>query len=356
MLTVTLSQAECREFTQLADLRAAELDLLRLYAAYLNHDARLITPDLVNSLVGDCHVSREEAVAAILDAAFGLDERKYGKTLARELLPRSLCRLDPALYRADPYFRNIRIPHKRLGELELTEDVYTPYEGFICGNLREDAFGFAEIPPLGYFEEEFRFPCFKSGGQEWMAVKPNEIETMRAPIAASHGRVLALGLGIGYFAYMASLREEVTSVTVVERDAYTVRLFKEEILPQFSHQDKITVIEADAFAYLAEHTAEEFDFVFADLWHDISDGFPLYIKLRRAEESPAWKRIRFFYWIEDHLLSHLRSLVFAELLAGFEKGAPPPPAVASVRSMEQVKQMLTPYALRTLAPDLRQAE
>jgi hypothetical protein len=239
MLTLALSEEEKRKFEKLAALRYAEGDLLRLLAAYLNNDSRFISSELVASLLADCDVSEEEAVFALLDAAFGLEELENGECIARELLPRSLRRLDPSVYRADPYFRNIRVPTKRIGEVEFGEDFYTPYEGFICGNLEEDAFGFAEIPPLGYFTEEFRFPVIRQAGQEWMAIKPNEIETMRAPIAASHGRVLALGLGIGYFAYMASLRDEVKKVTVVEREARTIRLFCEEILPQFSHRSML---------------------------------------------------------------------------------------------------------------------
>lgn len=355
MLTLALSQAEKRDFEKLTELREAEGDLLRLYAAYLNNDSRFITTDLVDSLVRDCGVSEEDAMLALLDAAFGLDERKTGEYIGEVLLPHSLRRLNPAVYRADPYFHNIRVPTKRIGEVEFGEDFYTPYEGFICGNLEEDGFGFAEIPPLGYFTEEFRFPVIRQAGQEWMAIKPNEIETMRAPIAASHGHTLALGLGIGYFAYMASLRDEVEKVTVVERDARTIRLFREEILPQFSHPEKIEVVQADAFAYLAEHSEEEFDFIFADLWHDISDGFPLYLRLRRIEEA-SYKNIGFSYWIEDHLLSHLRALVFAQLKEAYKRGAPPPPSVASVSSFAGVTEMLSASSLRALAPNLKQVE
>lgn len=355
MLTLALEAAEKRNFEKLATLRRAEGELLRLLAAYLNNDSRFITPELVASLLSDCEVSEEEAVLALLDAAFALDERDTGEYIGRELLPRSLRCLDPAVYRADPYFRNIRVPAKRIGEVEFGEDFYTPYEGFICGNLEPDAFGFAEIPPLGYFTEEFRFPVIRTAGQEWMAIKPNEIETMRAPIAASNGRVLALGLGIGYFAYMSSLRDEVERVTVVERDARTVRLFCEEILPQFPHPEKIEIAEADAFDFLAAHSEEEFDFIFADLWHDVSDGFPLYLRLRRVEEA-SYKRVGFSYWIEDHILSHLRSLVFSELLSAYRRGAPPPPAVASVTSFDGVREMLSAASLRSLAPNLKRVE
>ena len=100
---------------------------------------------------------------------------------------------------------------------------------------------------------------------------------------------------------------------------------------------------------------KEFDFVFADLWHDISDCFPLYLRLRRIEEA-SYKNLGFFYWIEDHLLSHLRALVFAQLKEAYKRGAPPPLSMASVSSLKGVLEMLSAPSLRALAPNLKQVE
>lgn len=70
-------------------------------------------------------------------------------------------------------------------------------------------------------------------GQEWMAIKPNEIETMRQPIARAAGQVVAFGLGMGYYAFMVSEKPEVKTLTIVERDENVIALFREHILPQF---------------------------------------------------------------------------------------------------------------------------
>lgn len=80
-----------------------------------------------------------------------------------------------------------------------------------------------------------------------MSVTPNEIETMRAPIARAHGRVLTFGLGIGYFAFMAASKADVESVTVVEREAAVIRLFTRLLLPQFPCAQKSASSAATRF-------------------------------------------------------------------------------------------------------------
>ena len=54
---------------------------------------------------------------------------------------------------------------------------------------------------------------------------------MKLPVERAKGKVLTFGLGLGYFAYMCSLKEEVESVTVVEKDKSVIKLFNEIILP-----------------------------------------------------------------------------------------------------------------------------
>ena len=295
---------------------ACNAAFFRAVARYLHDFPRLVTPEIIRELIDECGVSEQEAFCAVLCAALDIDEERSPReaSLARDYIPRAVRALDPAPYRADPYFKNICVPHKAVGEWKLTHETYAPYEGFVCGNLHTDD-GFRAIPPIGYFVEEFSFPAVMQNGVEWMAIKPNEIETMRAPIAAARGRVLAMGLGLGYYAYMASRKEEVSHVTVVEKDPAVIHLFREELLPQFEQGGKIEIVCADALDF-AEKVLPHggYDTVFADLWHDAGDGLPLYARLRGIEQKNVAPR--FTYWIEDMLLSHLRSMVFAEIDAG----------------------------------------
>jgi hypothetical protein len=179
-----------------------------------------------------------------------------------------------------------------------------------------------------------------------MSVKPNEVETMKAPLASSHGKVLTLGLGMGYFTFHASQKANVDSVTVVERDPDVISLFKEHILPQFPNKEKIRIIQADAFVYMEKELPQtRFDYFFADLWHDPSDGLPLYLRLRRMQKQLGgtdWD-----YWIEPSLLSSLRHMVYDRITDHNSPlrldGVPP-------------SELLSNDFLKRLAPDVRGIE
>ena len=106
---------------------------------------------------------------------------------------------------------------------------------------------------IGFFRERFAYPAVEQDGREWMAVKPSEIETMRAPIEEATGRVVTFGLGLGYFAYMVSEKPDVTSLDIVERSEEAIALFERHILPQFPNKEKIRIIRSDAFGFLNEN-------------------------------------------------------------------------------------------------------
>ena len=47
----------------------------------------------------------------------------------------------------------------------------------------------------------------------------------------------------------------------------------------------------------------KYDFVFTDLWHDVSDGIDMYLKMKEYEkQSPDSV---FTYWIEKSILCYL---------------------------------------------------
>lgn len=326
----------------LAATQACNRAFFRLLAAYLNDCPTLVTGELIEELTGSCAVGEREAFCAILSAAFGWEEETQAqdKRLFCEYLQPAVRTLLPATYYADPYYQNVRIPDRRLGKWRLQQAHYAPYEGFVCGPLTVTE-QLAEIPAIGYFAEGFSYPMVLENGVEWMAIKPNEVETMRVPIAKAHGRVLTYGLGLGYFAYLAARRPEVTSVTVVERERDVIDLFQQEILPQLEVRDKIKIIEADAFAFAESDAARGFDYVFCDLWHDAGDGLPLYIRMRKIEEKQ--QDGPYEYWVEDMILSRLRAMVYDSLQAGNPR----------VTDIEQIQHMLTDAYLRRLAPDLR---
>jgi hypothetical protein len=135
-------------------------------------------------------------------------------------------------------------------------------------------------------------------------------------------------------------------VTVVEKDPSVIKLFCEHILPQFPHREKIRVIEADAFAYMEHQMPREgYDYIFSDIWHDPSDGLPLYLRLKKYESlSPT---TRFDYWIEPSLLSSLRRMVFDKLSD--------PSAPMRLAGVDPYTLLSNDF-LRRLAPDVKRLE
>lgn len=160
--------------------------------------------------------------------------------------------LETTKYIDNPYLKNIKFPDTATRHWIFTHYSYRPYEAFICNDIDIDK-NLREVPQIGFFRERFAYPAVEQDGREWMAVKPSEIETMRAPIEEATGRVVTFGLGLGYFAYMVSEKPDVTSLDIVERSEEAIALFERHILPQFPNKEKIRIIRSDAFGFLNEN-------------------------------------------------------------------------------------------------------
>lgn len=159
---------------------------------------------------------------------------------------------------------------------------------------------------LAFFDKDYIYPSISLYNNEWMSLNPYEIRTMETPILLARGRVLTLGLGLGYFAYMAHLKDEVKEVHIVEMDKGLINVFEKYLLPLFEHPEKIHIHKADAFSFIQNIKDKDYDFIFSDLWHDASDGLPMYLKLK--QKLCAFKYTQCTYWIESALVTYLRTL------------------------------------------------
>lgn len=272
------------------------------------------TPDAVQSadmleIMESCRVTADYAFAVLLAGACGVDigDRGAGREFFENYFVPMVRRLDPETYRADPYYHNIRIPNARALRWEMRPERYKSCQAFVRDDMTELPDG-RVLPAIGFFECEFEYPAVFEEGREWMTVTPNEVETMKGVIEAASGHVLTFGLGLGYFAYSAARKPDVQSVTVVERDAEAIGLFTAHILPQFPDAGKVRVARSDAFEWArANLPGGGYDFVFTDLWHDVSDGIELYLRMKELEGlSPG---SRFMYWIEKTMGIYLRERV-----------------------------------------------
>ena len=282
------------------EIRRYNSETMRLLSLYLNLSSDIVTPEAVLAIAKEYGVTRERAYATILATVCGLDTARADRVYFENYFVPMVREVDPVPFVNDAYYKAISVPHRRLGRWELCMQSLSPCEAFVRDDFRVLPDG-RMLPSIGFFMEAF--PAVLEGGREWMTLMPNETVTILPAVAKAHGRVVTFGLGLGYFAYHAAAKGEVESVTVVELSEDAATLFCENILPHLENREKIKIVIADAFDYLDRTMKDgDFDFAFADIWHDAGDGLPLY---RRFKEREArFPTTEFTYWLEDTLLCY----------------------------------------------------
>ena len=276
--------------------------ILTLMSEYLCFTPTAICPEDVTGLAADCGIPLNEAYMALLAAHCSLDTAlPEDARLYRSYFPQMIRMESPDTYLTDAYLKTIQPDIGSCGSIDLVYETVQPMELFVSDDFRTDEHG-RIFPQLGWFPGSFFFPAIREDGRVWMTVTPNEINTIQPAIQQSHGKVLTYGLGLGYYAFHALLKDEVTSVTVVEKNPQVIDVFRRLLMPFFPRQSDLRIIEADAFDYAEQvMPGEGYDVVFTDLWHDVADGIPLYRRMK-ALECPG---PRFLYWIEKTLRCYM---------------------------------------------------
>lgn len=223
------------------------------------------------------------------------------KAYLRALLA-SAKKLDAAAFRADPYLSGVKVQERRLGNFLLTENCYE--KGELFQYEMPDLEAEIVVPKLGFFTERVTFPAIYEGNVPWVSVCPSEIRSMAPDTEGVFGRVLVLGLGLGYYPYFISAKPEVKEITIVERSPEICRLFREELLPQFPHKEKIRLVCRDAFDFLEDTENGRFDFCYADIWEGWADGAEA-VKKIRVHAARLYDTV-FRYWIEKEIDWFLR--------------------------------------------------
>ncbi len=284
-------------------IRFCNARIVNLMSMYLNFMPKAVTPEALEDIASSCRLPRERAYAECLAALCEVGTDRAERAFTAEYFVPMVHELDPAVFENDPYYRTVHIPAGKRGPWEWKMMELAPCEAFVCQDFRVFPDG-RMVPQIGYFPRAYSYPAVLENGREWMTLLPNETVTTLPAVAEASGNVLTYGLGLGYFAFMASEKPEVHAVTVVERSREVIDLFREQLLPQFPHGEKIRICCADAFVYAQnEMPKERYDFVFADIWHDVGDGKALYLRMKQFE--PLSPGTRFAYWLEDSIRCYL---------------------------------------------------
>ena len=292
-----------RAFMSPHETRKCNGRIMDTVSLFLNFASDSIDYGTVREIADSCGVGEEYAYAELFAAKCGIDSEGKDRAFFKNYVVPMINRLDAEDFACDPYYKNIVIPGEKLGKWELKHETLKAGEAFVCRDFLVTDDG-RMIPQLGFFDREFDYPAVLERGREWMTLMPNETVTTEPAADRAHGKVLTYGLGLGYFAYRASEKENVDSVTVVELSPDVISLFKEHILHQFPHRDKIRLVCSDAFEYAEKAApAEKYDFVFADFWRDAGDGRDLMLRMKEYEKySPGSE---YMYWLEDTINCYL---------------------------------------------------
>lgn len=209
--------------------------------------------------------------------------------------------LDINEYKNNPYVKNIKLDKVIVDKNHKFENLnYIPFECFLYKNI-EIGNDYLEHYKLGYFNDNYSYITLLEDESIWMLITPHEINTMKEAVDEAYGKVITFGLGLGYYAYMCSLKENVESVTIIEKDKKIIELFKEFILPQFKNKEKIIIINDDAIKYCENKI--DYDYGFVDIYKDEQDGLVLYIKMY---QNLVKQNFHVDYWIEEGMIIILR--------------------------------------------------
>ena len=219
--------------------------------------------------------------------------------------------LKPASITEEPYYKLLqKVPNFKSKGIEFGMRKYEAFQPFLSKRRRFCSdFEITPKPSIACFPTSVSYPALSSNGEIWMSLIPHEINSMKEDFDLFEGNVLIYGLGLGYAAFEASRKEEVSKVTVIEKDPVILSFFKEHILPLFPNKDKVELIEGDAIDFAEEHKDRAYDVLFADLWHTGEDGLRIYASLKRNEGAAKTNR----YWVEEEMLIYFRRLYLRQL-------------------------------------------
>lgn len=264
----------------------------KLVEYYLKNVKDKIVEEEVKQIC-ECGVSEEFAINLLFARALDVESEEFSRIYFSTII--ELINAEEFLQNA--YYKSIKISEASEGEYTLKNYTLPAYEVFVKDDIKIE--GKKVTPDLGIFNTEFTFPAIFKNGEMKMRVSPNEINTTRHNIDYARGKVAIFGLGLGYFAYMCSLKKEVSEITIIEKDESIIALFEKHILPQFENKAKIKIVKADAYNYMESLNDGVFDYVFIDIYHDAEDGKKVYLTMH--DKIKDYKRTKVEFWIEKSI-------------------------------------------------------
>lgn len=305
-MNILLKEKDSDLLDEILERRDCSIDASNFYNSFLDQNYADLAALDIQQIAKDNHLSLEKAYFSSLLMDLGMVGSELGEAMTYNRLSDVKC-LDNRNYLENSYLKHVHPKAKTIGSYSISYNSFLPYEGFIFDDVSYDKKNlYSEINHLGFFAKDFKYLELLNKDKIWMSITPYEIETMKKPISKAKGHVVTFGLGLGYFPYMCSLKDDVIDVTIVENDKTIIDLFKKEIFPFFPHKEKIRIVEADAYDYL-KNGMKGCDYLFIDLYHDEKDGLPIYLNMMPLMP----KSLSYDFWIENSFLAYTRRIFFS---------------------------------------------
>lgn len=211
----------------------------------------------------------------------------------------------------DAWFKNIKITsNKKYGDWRYEDSVYSKGEFFInecsdsdyIGKRNNIGIAIGDIHCVMAFNNNYEFSY---------EVTPFTINESSYGVEDATGNVIVLGLKAGYFSYMVSEKDNVKSVTIIEKDKDLIKLFEDNILPQFNHIEKIKIINENPISYMNNsRNWEDVDYVWCDTYVKGEFGIEDYQSFKQIEVN---SKLKFGYFDEFTILYEIKEYISCEL-------------------------------------------
>lgn len=297
-MKIKLNKQDENEFYNLLDTKENNKDIASFYLELIDSENVFLDEEEIENLKNKQTTYKE----LLYKRAYVDDDDFESKSFLDSYGFDSIKKLEVTDYINNSFVKNISFEKIKYNDIKLNYNIYEKFEGFIFADIVVDEKYFKEIPQYGYFDQQYKYITVSKNNTVWMSTIPHEINTMKDDINKVKGNIAIFGLGLGYFAYMCSIKSDVSKITIIEKDDNIINVFEKFILPQFENKTKINIVKTDAFAYLNSiDNLKEFDYLYFDLWHDANDGVVLYNKILKYQKKCS--SAGFLYWIEKTLIS-----------------------------------------------------
>lgn len=227
------------------------------------------------------------------------------------------------------YFSSLRIPEGKSGKVYVKHQIEKKGTKLPVVSMRDAIF--AKNGNSSYYvcktdmliHKICEGKSFDGGDGTWMSDCPQEIWSQKDIVERAFGDVLVGGLGLGYIATAIAEKEDVTSVTVVERNKDVIKL-----VWKYLDNPKLRLVEADLFKYLKKVNGKRtFDWAFYDIWAPTGESvLGEFIRpLRKASVGVIdgytnEDEDRVLCWAEDTMLGQIKFHLSMDIQMWEEKG------------------------------------